>query len=240
MRIGILETGLVNPALLERHGPYAPMFERLLHSVDASIEVFTVSTVRGEEPEGTAAADGWIVTGSRHGAYEDHPWIAPLEAFLRACVADGVPVVGVCFGHQILAQALGGEVVKSEKGWGLGVQRYEAVTAPSWMTGFDGGFTGLAVHQDQVTRLPEGATVLAGSGFCPYASLAYGDTEAPAAISVQPHPEFDKAFVEGIISTRRGDGIPTGDADTALGTLDQPVDNALWARWIVEYFKRMA
>ena len=63
-------------------------------------------------PEGIHDADGWLITGSRHGAYEDHPWIPPLEEFIRDAYAAQVPLVGICFGHQIIAQAMGGKVEK--------------------------------------------------------------------------------------------------------------------------------
>ena len=133
MKIGILETGEVNPALRERHGDYPEMFERLLGAVDSSLEFAVVRVVAGEMPAAPGQADGWIVTGSRHGVYDELPWIAPLKAFLRSCIAARVPVVGICFGHQILAEALGGRAVKSEKGWGLGVQAvsYTHLTLPT-------------------------------------------------------------------------------------------------------------
>lgn len=240
MRIGIIETGLVSEDLLPEHGPYGPMFERLLRAGGLEPATFTVSVVRGEALGAPQDADGWIVTGSRHGAYEDHAWIPPLEAFIRETIEDGVPLVGVCFGHQIIAQAMGGRVVKSDRGWGIGVQDYEARATPGWMAGFADGFAARAVHQDQVVEVPEGATVLAGNAFCPVAALAYGDPEAPRAISVQPHPEFDAGFVRGIIDTRRGTAIPDDRADAALATLHRDVDNDAWAGWIVEFFRRRA
>lgn len=233
MRIGILETGEVNDQLLADFGPYPPMFEALLG--DDSTTFFTVSIVRGEMPDAVDAADGWIVTGSRHGVYDDLPWIEPCMAFLREVVAAGIPVIGVCFGHQILAQALGGNVVKSEKGWGLGVHHYTPKTVPSWMDGMEHGFTGRAVHQDQVTTLPPQAHVIASSEFCPYAALAYGDPEQPFALSVQPHPEFSAEFVRGIVEARRGNGIPHDVADAALTTLGQSVNNADWGRWMRKF-----
>ena len=155
------------------------MFEALLAAVDPGLEFATVRVVAGEMPAAPGQADAWLVTGSRHGVYDDLPWIEPLKAFLRACVAARVPVVGICFGHQILAEALGGRVVKSDRGWGLGVQDYELVAHPGWMADLPDRFAVRALHQDQVVALPPAATVLARSPHCDFAALAYGDPESP-------------------------------------------------------------
>ena len=133
MKIGILETGEVAAELKARHGDYPAMFAALLGALDPALDFATVRVVAGEMPASPRQVDAWLVTGSRHGVYDDLPWIEPLKAFLRACLAERVPVVGVCFGHQILAEALGGRVVKSDRGWGLGVQDYELTARPKWM-----------------------------------------------------------------------------------------------------------
>ena len=99
MRIGILETGKVNPALIEEYGPYAPMFERLLGPVDPAFEFPVFSVVEGVFPDSIEAADAWLVTGSRHGVYENLPWMGRLKEFLREAYAAEVPIIGVCFGQ---------------------------------------------------------------------------------------------------------------------------------------------
>ena len=237
MRIGILETGEVAPDLRSRHGDYPAMFARLLHAVDPALEFATVSVVRGEMPAAPGQADGWIITGSRHGVYDGLPWIEPLKGFLRACLAEGVPAVGVCFGHQILAEALGGRVEKSPKGWGVGVHDYAVVARPGWMADLPDRFAVGALHQDQVVAKPEGATVLATSPFCEYAALAYGDPERPAAISVQPHPEFEAPFLDELIAPRAGAPIPEAVAAEARASLARSVDAPLWARLFVDYLR---
>lgn len=240
MKIGILETGEVNEALIGQHGDYPAMFSALLKASDEKLEFATVSVVRGQMPNSPHQADGWIVTGSRHGVYDDLPWIAPLKAFLRDCYAHSVPVVGVCFGHQILAEALGGKVEKSGKGWGAGVHKYHVINRPAWMQHGTDDFSVRALHQDQITELPPSATVLASSDFCEYAALAYGDPDHPLAISIQPHPEFTAEYVGSIVEMRRGKAIPEATADRAMDSLSEPVDSALWANWIVDFLKAAA
>ena len=235
MKIGILEAGDVVPDLRARYGDYPAMFERLLGAADASLEFVTVHVVSGELPDDPHAADAWLVTGSRHGIYDDLPWIEPLKAFLRDCIAERVPVVGICFGHQLLAEALGGRAEKSDKGYGLGVQEYQVAARPGWMAEVPERFSVRALHGDQVTQVPEGATVLARSGHCEVAALAYGDPEDPDAITLQPHPEFSKEFLDELIALRAGKTIPMEAVDAARPTLDRPVQSLDWGRWIVEY-----
>lgn len=240
MRIGILETGEVAEGLRARHGDYPAMFRELLGAADPTLDFVTVRVVAGEMPGAPHDADGWLVTGSRHGVYDDLPWIEPLKAFLRDCVAARVPVVGICFGHQLLAEALGGRAVKSDRGWGLGVQDYEIVNRPSWLTDVPDRFAVRALHQDQVVALPEGATVLARSPHCEVAAVAYGDPEDPDAVSLQPHPEFGAGFMDELLTLRAGTAFPEAEADTARASLARPVANDAWARMIVDYFHRAA
>ena len=240
MKIGILETGIIHEGLTKLHGAYPTMFERMLHSVDPEIEFFSIKTCEGEVPNAPSDADGWIITGSKHGVYDDLPWIAPLISFLQACSSEQVPVAGICFGHQILAEAMGGKVEKSDKGWGIGVHSYDLDTRPSWMTNGRSSFAGHAVHQDQIIDLPSDATVIASSEFCEYAAIVYGNTENPTAISVQSHPEFGTEFVNDLIDIRLKGVITSDEASQAHQSLGQPVDNDIWANWLVQFFELAA
>ncbi len=142
-----------------------------------------------EFPKGVHDCDGWLITGSRHGAYEDHPFIPPLEQFIRDAYAAHVPVVGICFGHQIIAQAMGGRVERYEGGWSVGPTTYD----------FGGeAFTMNAWHRDQVVEKPQGAQVVASNDFCQNAALLYDDR----MFTVQAHPEFPNSFVDGLMRTR--------------------------------------
>lgn len=240
MKIGILKTGDVAPQLTKVHGEYADMFERLLTAVEPSLQFVTVDVVGGAALGAVDLADGWLITGSRHGVYDDFPWIEPLKQFIRTALAAKVPVAGVCFGHQILAEAMGGRAEKSPKGWGLGRANYHPAKVPDWMGDLAGDWSGYAVHQDQVTQLPDDATVIAGNDFCNYAALAYGDPDRPIALSVQPHPEFDAAFVDGLIDVRLKEVVPADRLAAARQSLAGPVQNSQWATVLVEFFQRCA
>ncbi|HVL22270.1 MAG TPA: type 1 glutamine amidotransferase [Amaricoccus sp.] len=239
MKIGILETGEVHPDLKARYGDYPAMFEALLRTADPGLDFAVVRVVAGEMPASPSQADAWLVTGSRHGVYDDLPWIEPLKAFLRASVAARVPVIGICFGHQLLAEALGGRAAKSDMGWGLGVQDYELTARAGWMDGLPDRFSVRALHQDQVVALPPGATVLATSPHCAYAAIAYGDLEAPDAITLQPHPEFGPGFMDELLALRAGTAFPVEEAAAARASLERPVESAAWARLIVAFLHRV-
>ena len=233
MKIGILETGRP-PEGLERHGAYGLMFERLL-GPDFDYVVYPV--IDGVFPERVDEVDGWLITGSRFGVYDDAPWIRKLEGFVRHVVAARVPLVGICFGHQILASALGAKVEKAAAGWGVGPHTYDIVERPAWLDGEAPSVTLNAMHQDQVLSLPPGARLVARSDFCPYAALAYDDH----AMSIQAHPEFDNAYERALIRLRRGALIPEERADPALASTAETgvaADAPVAARWIRDFFAR--
>jgi GMP synthase-like glutamine amidotransferase len=212
MKIGILQTGIVVPELAQTHGQYPEMFmQRLAH---AGFTFETWAVVDGDFPPGPEAADGWLITGSRHGVYEDHPWLPPLEDFIRRIVASGRPLVGICFGHQVIAQALGGRAEKFAGGWSIGPQVYDFAGR--------GPRTVMAWHQDQVTEPPDGAVTLARNAFCEHAALLYPGK----AYTVQPHPEFDAAFTEGLIDKRGPGVVPDPLLHQAREALATPLDSA--------------
>ncbi len=222
MKIGILQTGHAPEELLEKSGDVAPYFERMLDG--NGFDFATYSVVDMDFPDAVSDCDGWIITGSKHGAYEDLPFIAPLEDFIRKVYDADVPLVGVCFGHQIIAQALGGTVQKFDGGWAVGRTQYdwngETVALNAW-------------HQDQVTARPADATVYASNEFCENAALVYGKR----AFTVQPHPEYGAGFIGGLVEHRGKGVVPDDQLAQAKAGLDKPVDNPRIAAQIARFFK---
>ncbi|MEL7543447.1 MAG: type 1 glutamine amidotransferase [Pseudomonadota bacterium] len=233
MRIGIIETGRPPEALDAQHGDYPSMFRNLLRSVDPDLEFLTRAALDGDVPEDPREADAWLITGSRHGVYERLDWIVALEGFVRSAVSANVPLVGICFGHQVIASALGGTVVQSDKGWGVGHHDYDVVDHRPWMTAKPKRLEINAVHQDQVIERPPGAEVLASSEFCENAALIYGD----AILTMQPHPEFDDAFARDLIDQRLTGLVPDDRLDPARNTLGQPLSRDIAATWIVDFLR---
>lgn len=226
MRLGILETG-EPPASLASFGRYPAMFERLLGRAGWSFAHFDVREQK--YPNARDECEAFLITGSAADAYADAPWIVRLKGFLNE-VKGKVPLVGICFGHQVMAEAFGGKVAKAAVGWGIGRHQYHVMAPQRWT----GGATTIALpasHQDQIVTLPPGVEVVAGNDFCPYGVLAYRDHPA---ISMQLHPEFSAAYATALAVSRQ-DAIAGDVIDAAIVSLAAPADQVIAAQWIVDF-----
>ncbi|KAB1070677.1 glutamine amidotransferase-related protein [Methylobacterium planeticum] len=223
MKIAILETGRPPARLGGAYPGYGRMVERLVGPGHAYA---TFLTDRGELPEPGAHA-AYLITGSPAGAYDPDPWIGALIGFLRD-LDRARPVVGLCFGHQVMAQAWGGRVVPSEKGWGLGLHAYAVAETAPFLDSRDPIAVPVS-HQDQVVDRPPGARTLAGSAFTPHGALLYGDR---AALSFQCHPEFEPDFARALVAGHRAAEADPAFGRAALASLDRPHDSARVGGWI--------
>ena len=216
--IAILETGVPPAGLDETYGTYADMFRGTLAREGRTFKVF--KTLQGELPDTDDRLRGVVITGSPSGVYEDDPWIEALIGWLRT-LDRSVPVVGICFGHQIMAQAWGGHVEKSHKGWGVGLHEYKIQDQDVWkqLLGAEAEHSAIRIavtHQDQVVKKPDCAIRLAGSEFTPNGALYYTDRKA---LSFQCHPEFCERFASDLLISRRGVRIAEELVDKAVETL---------------------
>ena len=223
MRIGILQSGHFLDKSDTALGDYEDLFAVMFDGHDLSLRTWDV--VDMDFPNSPQDADGWLITGSKHGAYNDLPFIAPLEDFIRRAYAASAPMVGICFGHQIIAQALGGRVEKFDKGWSVGATTYDWNGTPTTLN---------AWHEDQVVALPEGAERIASSDFCENAALIYPGR----ALTIQPHPEFKSDSIQALLKARRGTGkIPEDQLDLVEDRLGLDVANAQITDRIVAFFQ---
>lgn len=245
MNIGILETGLLNEKVAGRFDPYPVMFAALLDKADlldipnGGLTYRTYSVINGEMPASIDDCDGWLITGSRHGVYENLDWMQSLESFIQTLYEEKKPLVGICFGHQIIAQALGGSVTKSDKGWGIGLHHYDVNVAQTWMGTAPEKIGIYAFHQDQISQLPVAATVFISSDFCPYAGLTYGDS----ILSVQAHPEFEASYEHALIDMYGGNIVSESVASNALMGMqgaDSQADTQMLANWIAQFFLKQS
>ena len=226
MKVGILEAGAPPPPLDQSFGRYDAMVSDLL---GASFSYASYDVPTGRLPQSPQEQDAWIVTGSPAGVYDELPWIERLEDFLRAARGKA-RLIGICFGHQIMAEAFGGRVERSQRGWGIGLHRYEVHEAAPWMDAVP-SFAVPVSHQDQIVALPPSATVLAGSPFNPFGLIAYQDQPA---ISLQCHPEFSPAYARALIEFRRE---RLNGADEAIASLDAPNDRAVVGAWLRRFLE---
>jgi len=228
MKIGLLECDHVAEPFRAIAGDYRDMFTAFL----PDLEWVYFDVCKGQFPENAGACDAYLCTGSRYSVYDQEPWILELKAFVREIHTGGQLFIGVCFGHQMLGEAMGGKVEKAKSGWNVGVHRFDMVRQESWMTPFQSPVHVLMMCQDQVVQLPENSTVLAAAATCPVAMFRVGTT----MLGVQGHPEFSKEYTRRLMESRR-ERIGADKVDAALEGLSRPVDRRLIAQWLLAFLQ---
>lgn len=229
MKIGLLECDDVAGRFPRVQGGYREMFAQLLP--EFSFRYYR--SYAGEIPVQPSECDAWMATGSKYSVYEGLEWVEQLCAFIRQLHTEKKPFVGICFGHQLLARALGGEVAKAQQGWGIGVLPVEVVKEEPWMMPPKRELRLQHSHQDQVQKLPPGSVLLARSPHCEVGIFRVGET----MLGIEGHPEFTVAFGAALISSR-AERLGRGLAENALASLSQPADGPTVGRWIERFVSR--
>jgi GMP synthase-like glutamine amidotransferase len=233
MKLGILKTDTVRPEWVPDFGEYPDMFMALLGEADPDLEFSVYDVEQGEYPADIDEVDAYLITGSKSSVYEDKPWIAALVDFVRELDRRRKKIVGICFGHQLVAQALGGKTEKSPKGWGVGLHTHSFAIQPDWHDQGEAAFDILVSHQDQVVENASGARVLASSEFCENAVCQVGEH----ILTFQGHPEFVPSYSREIMEFRR-DMIGEEVYQTGMASLARNPQGQRVARWILNFLKR--
>ncbi len=232
LRICILESDELHPAMRNTFIGFGQMFKQLFAGQDATVEYQVFNVVEDEYPPADQQFDAYLVTGSKADSFADDPWIVTLRAYLRERFVQGDVLLGICFGHQILALVLGGDTQRSNKGWGIGVHRYRLVHKPVWIPETVDEFQLLISHRDQVTALPAGATLLAHSDFCENAAFILGQQ----VLCFQGHPEFTHDFSRELLQIRQPIYCAE-DYQVACQSLQNAHDGQAIAQWMLCFVK---
>ncbi len=230
MRIGLLICDHFDPSILDAAGgDYDLLYGGFLQAADPTLEIVPYDVVNGVLPAEPDECDGWLITGSRYDAFADTPWIEDLRAFVRKVHEHEARLAGICFGHQVIAQALGGQVERAGS-WKVGPHPFRMAPQP-W---FEGGELAISsMHRDIVTRLPEGASVIAEGSTAAVPAYLVGHH----ILGIQGHPEYDETIVEALVGARQDLFEPNvaSDARTRLRDIETEGDEV--GRWIVSFLK---
>ena len=233
MHLCILENDDLDPPLAQRYSRVAAMFERLFAQAGYKGRIDTFSARHGQYPVSFATYDAVLLTGSRADSFSDEPWVVTLREQVARLLQDQHKLLGVCFGHQLIAHCLGAPVQRAPRGWRVGRQAYDWLGAPEHLglaPGQAAQVALLASHQDQVLALPPGATLLATQADCPVAAYALGDQ----VFCIQPHPEFTPEVSAFLLDKRRAlMGEPL--YEQSMGSLSEPHDGLALARFMIRF-----
>jgi len=216
--------------LSAQHGEYSDMIISLLDAVGAGFRYTVLDAEKETLPREPSDYDGFVITGSKMSVYDDVDWINNLKRFVVEASRQNKKLLGICFGHQLLASAFGGVVDKSSKGWGLGIATFDICCHKTWQKPAQNNISLLMSHQDQVAQLPDDAQRIAGNEFCPYACFQLGDN----ILGIQGHPEFSPAYLQALINTRRN-RIAEAVVKKAEQSLYSPNDGLIVGRWISNF-----
>ena len=202
VKVCILDNDNLDPAVVGTYVSYGAMTEKMFEAAGVPWQFERFNTTQGAYPADFDAYDAVLLTGSRADSFSDEPWVRTLRDKVAGLLEQRKKLLGICFGHQLIALCLGAQVGRAPQGWGMGRMRYDWCGPQPLKPGdADSGTTValLASHQDQVLTLPTGATLLARSDFCPIAAYAVDDR----VFCLQPHPEFVEDYSAYLLEKRR-------------------------------------
>ena len=235
MKIGILKVDSVLPEFRNSHGDYPQMLAHILqlnlfeHEEKLRFKTFDVEA--GDYPSHIDEFDGYIIPGSRKSVYDGDHWIEALKKFVIALDTKKKKLVGVCFGHQLIAEVLGGKTEGCDRGWGVGVHKTQIKKSP-WFTQNNPKVFSLAVsHRDQVSILPQRAELIGSNKFCPHSMFSI----EKHIFSMQGHPEFSVQYAIDLVNARR-EILGESTYNKALESFSISTDRNAVAAWIVEFF----
>lgn len=228
--LGLLESDVLYPDLIDEYTSYGSMVRKALSKLDKHLKFRHYHIQQGEFPQDLNECDAYLITGSKTGVYDNEPWLAPLAEWITQAYAQKVRLIGICFGHQMLAHSLGGHAQCSNKGWGVGNHMTNIEHRPIWLNDDSNAYQLIYSHKDQVEQLPPKGKVLARSDFCEYAAWFIGDQ----ILSFQGHPEFTPEYFRRLLERRRDD-VGNETLDQALESIDQPNDSDKILRWMIEF-----
>lgn len=220
------------PGLLPSFIPsYVSMFTLLFDRIDTDLEYQIFPAWEGILPTSFHQGELYLITGSNSGAYEQKAWIESLLEWIRQAYSQQVKLVGICFGHQIIAQALGGEVQKATQGWGIGVRTSDLLTEDTKKYFPNSKMNLLYNHHDQVIVLPPNAVRLATSRFCTNECFQIDN----CILTFQGHPEYTPEYAKHLIINHASDE-PQNIKTKALNSLDtQQHHGSAVAKWILDF-----
>lgn len=233
MLIGILEADTLEKQVEDIHGSYATMCRRLFNQLDTTLSFRNYPVIENNFPNNISECDAYLVTGSQYSANDDTSWINKLKQLIRTLDKAEHPLIGICFGHQIIAKALGGMVSQSSKGWGLGSMSYSVTQQQDWMQTHVEQFKLIISHQDQVQQLPPRARLIAASDFCPIAACQINHH----ILTFQGHPEFTPDFARHLLDSLEPP-VAAEILQRARDQLKEKTDHLLVAQWILDFLYR--
>lgn len=230
LRICILETDVLRPELVEQYHGYGHMFQSLFARQPIAADFTVYNVMHGEYPADDEQFDAYLITGSKADSFGTDPWIQTLKTYLLERYQRGDKLLGICFGHQLLALLLGGKTERASQGWGVGIHEYQLAPTAPWMSPPVDKLTLLISHQDQVTALPEGATVVASSEFCPFAAYQINDQ----VLCFQGHPEFIHDYSRTLLDIRQ-DALGEQVYSKGIASLEQDHHGTTVAEWMMRF-----